>query len=194
MKRLLLLRHAKSDWQDDSLADHDRPLSARGQRASLSMSHFLASRWQPEAGESAAPRSEDKLDATSALPWPDLVLCSTALRAEETLAPLLEHLKPKKIRVEREQGIYTFDYPPLLARIKALPEAVTTVLMIGHNPAFERLADRLAGPGTDSKSHGVMRRKYPTCALAELCLEGPWADLEPGGARLVAFTRPKDLM
>lgn len=170
MKRLLLLRHAKSDWDDRSLADHDRPLSPRGERAAAMMGAWLAR----EA------------------PAPDLVLCSSALRTVQTAERVLAQLDSPP-PLETERALYLASTGAVLDRLHRVDAAVATCLVIGHNPTTEDLALALAGSAEEGLVERI-QRKYPTGALAELHFEAlQWRDLAPGGGHLVRFVRPKDL-
>lgn len=169
MTRLLLLRHAKSDWSTPGLDDFDRPLAPRGQRAAALMARHLADH---------APR-------------PDLVLCSPARRARDTLGLVLKPLDG--VPVCFEQALYVFDHPPLLARLRRLAAEVSCVLVIGHNPALEDLARALAGPASEPEAKAALVAKFPTAALATLETPASWAGLAAGSARLVDFTTPKSL-
>ena len=119
MKRLLLLRHAKSAGKDDPrLSDHERPLAPRGKRAAVAMGEHL--------------------------PVPDLVVCSSARRAVETW----ELARPglgRDVEVAFEDRLYTFDEEDLLGRVRELDDQLASVLMVGHNPAMEMLALELTG-------------------------------------------------
>jgi phosphohistidine phosphatase len=168
--RIHLLRHAKSSWDDPALADHERPLAKRGRKA-------------------AALLGEHLRDAGVA---PDLVLCSSAARAVETLEGIRSGLAPDT-RVEVEAGLYGAGVQALLRRLRALPEDVGSVMLIGHNPAIEELATELAGPGSDADAGDRMRVKYPTGGLATLVFDGPWGDLDWEVATLDAFVVPKQL-
>jgi phosphohistidine phosphatase len=167
MKRLFLLRHAKSSWEDSELADHDRPLAARGRRAAkLMRGHMLR--------EGITP---------------GLVLCSSSRRTVETLgriAPALDEAVPTLI----EQDLYAASAERLLDRLRAVEDDVESVLLIGHNPAIEDLALTLAGSGDKLPE---LRSKYPTGALATLEFDGRWNALRPGAARLTDFVSPKRL-
>lgn len=167
MKTLILLRHAKSDWADPELADHDRPLAARGR--------------------DAAPRMGAWLKAHG--PVPDLVLCSTATRARQTLALALEALgADPETRFDR--GLYLAGGAGVLARLRQAPDAAATVMVVGHNPDLEQLSRRLATTG-DRAALDRLAEKYPTAGLAVIALPaGRWAEAGPGG-RLVAFETPK---
>ena len=166
MNRLLLLRHAKSSWDDPSLADHERPLAPRGHRAAERMAEHLR----------------------SSVPHPDLVLCSSALRTRETLDRMSNAFGDAEVVVDDE--LYGATENDLLERLRAVAGRFETVAMIGHNPGIHDLAIVLAGSGVERDR---MREKFPTGALAVLGFDGPWQDLAPGGGRLEAFVTPKDL-
>ena len=171
MKTLLLLRHAKSAWSDPRLDDHDRPLSGRGERAAKAMADHVARR----------------------VPRPDLILCSTAMRTRQTLAPLLKCLDGTAPPISLEAGLYLASEDALLGRLQAVADDVPTVLLIGHNDGIGQLAADLAGDGPP-EALAALRAKYPTGALAVLRIpDGPWSDLRPGSAKLLEFVRPRDL-
>jgi phosphohistidine phosphatase len=166
-KRLYLLRHAKSSWKQPELADHERPLTGRGRRAANAIARHLREH-----------------DVT-----PELVLCSTARRARETL----ERLEPAlgTLAVRHEPELYRASADVLLERLHSVPDDVASVMLIGHNPAIEQLALDLAAP---SPGRRELEAKFPTAALATLVFPGPsWRDIERGGAELVSLVRPRDL-
>jgi phosphohistidine phosphatase len=163
----MLLRHAKSSWEEPGLADHDRPLAPRGRRACKLVAAHLSS-------EGIRP---------------DLVLCSPARRTRETLERIAPALG-EQAEVLIEDALYGASHRALLERLRGLADAVGTALLIGHNPAIQDLTLELAGDG--SEIAGV-RSKYPTAALATLEHLGSWRELQPGCAALVAFVRPKEL-
>ena len=168
MRRLWLLRHAKSSWDDPRIPDQDRPLSERGRRAAALMATHAA----------------------SAQIRPDLVLCSSAARTRETLAIVLPSLGDT-LRISIEDDLYSFEAREMLDRLRAIPDDVGSVLMIGHNPGSEVLAARLAAGGQDLER---MLTKYPTAALATLDLDAEgWADVRTGCGFLVSFVAPADL-
>jgi phosphohistidine phosphatase len=120
---------------------------------------------------------------------PELVLCSSARRAQETLAgiaPALRDDTPVKV----EADLYHASERDLLERLRAIPDAVQSAMLIGHNPAIHALTLNLAGEGAELPS---VARKYPTGALATLTFTGTWGDLEPRAAKLAGFVKPKDL-
>ena len=164
-RTLYVLRHAKSSWDDRDLVDHDRPLSNRGRRATAVMlDHFTAEGIKP-----------------------DLVLCSSALRARQTLEGILAALGEPAVSVERE--LYGACADDLLGRIARVPESSTSVLLIGHNPGLQDLVVLVAERGDVDD----IRTKFPTVALATLAFRGTWSDLRPGRAHLSAYVTPKGL-
>ena len=97
VKIILLLRHAKSAWGQPGLDDHDRPLNKRGERAAEAMAEHIVHN---------APR-------------PDLILCSTAVRTRQTLAPLVKRLGAPAPPIALENGLYLASEDVLLAHIRA---------------------------------------------------------------------------
>ena len=171
VKNILLLRHAKSAWNTAHQSDHDRPLNDRGERAARTMADHMAAK----------------------TPRPGLILCSTAARTRQTLAPLVKTLGSPTPPISLEKQLYLASESDLLERLQSLPEAVETVLLIGHNEGIGQLAAALAGRGP-REALQRLREKYPTGALAMLTLaQGSWSALAPGTCELLAFVRPRDL-
>ncbi len=173
MVRLLLLRHAKSDWSGEA-GDHERPLSGRGKKAVPRVAaHMRKQGYQPQA-----------------------VLCSTAKRARETLELLLQRLAvPAAIHYQRE--LYLAEWPQLLAEIRSVPTDGSPLLLVGHNPGLEQLALALAlqrqSPAERARTE-KLAAKFPTAALAVLDFDiADWSQAKPGSGKLVDFVRPKDL-
>jgi phosphohistidine phosphatase len=166
--RLWLLRHAKSSWSDERLPDHDRPLARRGELAADRMSEYLAAE----------------------VIRPQLVLCSSALRARQTLARVLPGLGDE-LEVRVEPDMYTFDGSGLLERIRRLPEELSSAMLIGHNPSIQHFASNLAGSGPRLDD---LRAKFPTGALAEIELPAAtWAETAGFTGELTRFVVPKEL-
>ena len=165
-RRLVLLRHAKSDWPD--VADHERPLAKRGRRDAPAVG-----RWLGESGH-----------------VPDAVVCSTALRARQTWelasAGLAEAVPQAAPAVSFEPRVYEATVLGLLMLVREFPPDWRTALVIGHNPGLAELTTGLAGPEQQPPPH------FPTAAVAVLGLPGPWTEAGPGEARLLAFTVPAD--
>lgn len=165
-RRLLLLRHAKSSWDDPSLADRDRPLSGRGRRAAERMGRYLVERELV----------------------PVTVLCSPSLRTRETL----ERLALGVTNVELEDLLYGATADELRTAVRDVSDDVDPVLVIGHNPGMQDLAVDLAGdqPGDDADR---LRAKFPTAALAVFEVDGSWSELAAERSRLVSLVVPKEL-
>jgi phosphohistidine phosphatase len=165
MKRLFLLRHAKSSWDESGLADHERPLAKRGRQASKVIAEHLR---------------EEKIR-------PELVLCSPSARTRQTLERIGLG-DDAEVRIVDE--LYGASAGDLLEVLYGVADDVGSVMVIGHNPGIEDLALQLAGSGEELER---MREKFPTAALATLEFDGAWGELAPGGAELVAFVKPKEL-
>jgi phosphohistidine phosphatase len=166
-RRLVLLRHAKSDWPD--VADHDRPLAKRGRRDAP-----VVGRWLGASGYR-----------------PDAVICSTALRARQTwelVSSGLAAVAPGASPVVRyEPRVYEATVLGLLMLVREFDTAWRTAAIVGHNPGLAELIAGLASP--DSAPPPA----FPTAAVAVLGLPGPWAEAAPEEARLLAFVVPAQL-
>jgi phosphohistidine phosphatase len=167
LRRLVVLRHAKSAWPE-GVPDHERPLGPRGLRDA------------PAAGRALA--EADCL--------PDLALCSTAVRARQTweLASAQWGTPPA---VRYEPRLYGAGVPTLLDVVRETPGEVRTLLLVGHNPGLEELVLDVAGEGLDDGLEQV-RTKFPTSAIAVLAWRGStWRDLAPGTALLTWTVVPR---
>jgi phosphohistidine phosphatase len=162
-RRLVLLRHAKSDWPED-VADHDRPLAARGRRDAP-----LAGRWLARHGHA-----------------PDAVICSTARRARETWDLAAGALEATPA-VRFESRVYGATVLALLMLVREIPDEQSVVAIVGHNPGLAELAVGLAAPPPQPPA------SFPTAAIAVLGLPGTWSNAGPGEARLLAFATPADM-
>ena len=168
-RRLVLLRHAKSDWPD--VADHDRPLAKRGRRDAP-----VIGRWLGTSGY-----------------VPDAVVCSTARRARETWELVATGLAaaapgPSHVPAVRyEPRVYEATVLGLLMLVREFDPAWRTALIVGHNPGLAELTVGLASPDSPSP------QAFPTAAVAVLGLPGSWSEAAPGEARLLAFTVPAEL-
>ncbi|MFF7791743.1 histidine phosphatase family protein [Streptomyces sp. NPDC007991] len=167
LRRLVVLRHAKSAWPLD-VADHERPLAPRGRRDAPAVGRALA--------------------AADCLP--DLALCSTAVRARQTWElAAAEWGTPPPVRFDRR--LYAASPAGLLAVVHEVSAEVETLLLIGHNPGLEELVLALAGDGLDDTLERV-RTKFPTSAVAVLSWHGTtWRALAPGTALLTSVTVPR---
>ena len=171
MKRLCLLRHAKSDWSDPASDDFHRPLNERGARAADFMAGYIA-----------------------ACPYrPDTVICSTATRAKDTCTPVTKELGSDVPVIYREE-LYHAMPDQMLAEIHRAPDSADTLLVIGHNPGLVLLAMALAQDPDDEVSLRISRG-VPTGGFIVFDFDiDRWADLEEGKGTPVFFGRPRDLM
>lgn len=172
MRQLLLLRHAKSSWDDVSLPDRERPLNPRGRQAAAAIRQAI-----------------HRLGL-----MPDLILVSPARRTMETLAAL-EPWDDTPL-IEPLDSLYLADPTQLLAALHTVPETVRSVMLIGHNPGLHDLA--MALTGAEALTRGTAEERalaggFPTGALAEFTIAGAWWDLRAGGGRLVRFLTPRAL-
>lgn len=192
-RRLILLRHAKSDWPD--VPDRDRPLAKRGRRDAPRIG-----RWLREHGYQ-----------------PDVVVVSAATRTRQTWDLVAPELGGSPA-VHFEPRAYAASALTLLYLARELPERYRTALLIAHNPGLEDLATSLAAPPeshpappeshrapgppetaaaipgpttTDSGPRPAL--SLPTAAVAVFEFPGDWPSLTPGHARLTSLTTPADL-
>lgn len=170
MKRIYLLRHAKSSWDDVAMDDFQRPLNSRGRKAARRMGKYL---------------NEQGIR-------PNMILCSAATRTRATYDILENSLEG--VPVSFEDGLYEASRGDLLHRLQRLDGHLHTVLMIAHNPGLEKLALALCGGHGDPAAVEKLEQKYPTGTLAILETMVPhWPELDAGTCRLIDFIRPKDL-
>jgi phosphohistidine phosphatase len=167
-RELLILRHAKSDWDSGAAIDFDRPLSRRG-----------------------------KGDAPKVGAWlyreglvPDYVVSSPAERARQTAVKVCKGLELAKKRIVWDPELYEAGVPALLDCLSRCPADVSTVLLIGHNPGLESLLAHLVGDELEFPADGKL---LPTAAIARLEMPEDWSNLAAGCAQLVSVTRPKSL-
>jgi phosphohistidine phosphatase len=169
MLRLILLRHAKSDWPAGA-PDHDRPLASRGRKAAAAMGRYMA-------GQGLRP---------------DLALVSSAARARETwglVRPAFAGVVPER----QEKRIYEAGITALLGLVRETEDATKVLLMVGHNPGFENLARELSGTGA-KVDLARLAQKYPTAGLAVIDFDlAHWSEVGKAGGRLERFATPKSI-
>ncbi|HEX6610982.1 MAG TPA: histidine phosphatase family protein [Hyphomicrobiaceae bacterium] len=169
MLTLYLFRHAKSAWDDPSLADFDRPLATRGESAAPAMAAYMKAKGLQ----------------------PDLVLCSAARRTRDTWALMAGTLgQPRTTYLDE---IYEAEPSALATTIRRAPSDARRLMLIGHNPGLEDLAHGLIASG-DRDGRKALAEKFPTAALAVIDFDiETWRDLAPATGRLTLFMTPKRL-
>lgn len=171
MLNLLLMRHAKSSWDNPSLDDFERPLNKRGTGAATAIGARLASTG----------------------PAPGLVLCSTAVRTRATLALVLREIDATAPQVIFDDALYLADAETLLARIRETDGRHRTIMVVAHNPGLHTLAVELAGHGRrellDELAH-----HFPTAALAHITFRSnDWRAIKPASGELADYVLPRKL-
>lgn len=169
MLELLLLRHAKSDWGRPELADRDRDLAPRGIKAAAAMGQEIRRR---------------RLE-------PDLVLCSSAVRARRTWDLASAELgSPPQLRILATLYLAS---PRMMLSIVHRQTGVRRLMLVGHDPGMHELANELIGKGAPEDVAAVAM-KFPTGALALFRFAAErWDAVEAGRGELALFLRPRDL-
>jgi phosphohistidine phosphatase len=161
MKTLYLLRHAKSSWKDDSLLDIERPLNKRGRKAAETVGRFL---------------KKKRI-------IPDLVLCSTAVRARET-AEIVMEAAGRSPDIHFDERIYEADPERLLEVVTQIDKAKKRVFLVGHNPGLEEFLELLT----------ATVKSMPTGTLSKVVLETTdWAKAGDVSGTLEWIRKPKKL-
>lgn len=169
MLSLLLLRHAKSSWDDSALDDFDRPLNSRGLKTAPLIGQWMMDR-------RLIPR---------------LIICSGSRRTRETLGLVLPFMRgDQDIRIE--DGIYNADGAhDLLGRLHSIGKEADPVMIIGHNPAMQDLVLTLSGSG-DPDDLQQVATKFPTASLAEIQFTATdWAKVAAGDGTLKSLMMPR---
>ncbi|MFF3056136.1 SixA phosphatase family protein [Streptomyces sp. NPDC057909] len=166
-RRIVLLRHAKAEWSQDS--DHERPLAERGRKDA------------PVAGRKL-------VDSGIVI---DLALCSTAVRTRETWK-LAVHEMPHRPKTVYEERLYEASLGELIALLNETPDDVQNLLLIGHNPGMHAVADALAGSAEGETMARMTRGGFPTAAFAVIEFSGSWKGVEHGMGKLVEYWTPND--
>lgn len=122
MKKVFLMRHAKSSWKDANVPDHDRPVKKKGEKDVKAMAKMLKHKKH----------------------LPDLILCSSAERAKQT-AVLFKKASSYEGKIEYNDKLYMAEVPELIAALKESPKKAKSVMVIGHNPGLEALLQTLTG-------------------------------------------------
>ncbi len=162
IKRLTLIRHAKSSWDDAHLSDHARGLNERGRRNALRMGETLDAR-------------NIKFD---------LVLCSSATRARETLALLRKQLEIEDDAVNYLNDLYCASAPTLIELIQKVDNDKNNIAIVAHNPGLEDLAAMLI----------KNNETFVTCSMLQIEFEvDSWKQVDTVTGRQTLFLSPKML-
>jgi phosphohistidine phosphatase len=168
MHKLHLLRHAKSSWKQD-VKDHQRRLNRRGREAARRVGrHF------PETAEAL-----------------DLILCSSALRARETMDLFLAELRMRP-RSNVEDELYAASQEKLMGRLRGLTEDEVNVLLVGHNPGLHELAITLADTSS-VRFRALASGKFPTAARVSFRISDCWSALGRSRYELVDYVTAESL-
>lgn len=171
MKKVILVRHGKSSWDNPDLDDHDRPLNPRGRAAAPVIAGWLDRRRHR----------------------PDIVLCSSAQRTRETasrMASVIEDMPTPLI----DEGLYHASPKAILERLRGLDSDLGTVMVIGHNPGLSALSRKLSGPNVRRRCARAFEH-FPTAAAAVFTADiDRWKDLSYGETDFIDFARPKELV
>ena len=161
MKTLYVLRHAKSSWDDCSLSDFERPLNERGIKT--------------------APLMGKEMKKNGFIP--EIIVCSTAKRAEQT-AKLVKETAEFKEEIKFEEAIYEASVTTLLHIVSKVDNEFGSALIVGHNPGFENLVRVLTGKIEAMPTAGL--------AVIDLKIEN-WNEINAESGNLREFIRPKEL-
>jgi phosphohistidine phosphatase len=170
MRRLILLRHAKSDRGILGVPDHSRPLNPRGKEAAARIGAYMAKHHLV----------------------PDQVLCSTAQRARDTWEAV-EKAFSDHSAATFDKRLYEADANGILAVLQEVKPEAHTVVVVGHNPTLHDLANQLIAAG-DIDERANLHQKLPTGALVviDFAVDG-WADVHAHSGRLDRFVTPRSL-
>jgi len=167
-KELLILRHAKSDWNAKHTIDRDRPLNKRGRRDAQLMGDWMVQQKR----------------------MPDIVLCSLATRATSTLEYVLAEIGADDITVDYQESLYIAELTTLLEIISKIPESTQRLLIVGHNPGLKELVTYLSDRKIEKTGKGKI---FTTANLAVLELPDGFGQLQKHAGKLISLIRPKEL-
>nr|WP_213395649.1 histidine phosphatase family protein [Yoonia sp.] len=162
---LILIRHAKSSWDDPFMDDHARVLNDRGRGAAPAIGAWLAAQGHV----------------------PDVMLCSDAARTQETAALILPHLTPTPA-LQLVPALYHASPDMMLNLLRK--QTARRIAMIGHNPGIAMFADGMIGKRPAHPRFG----DYPTCATCVITFDtADWGNAARHSGSCTAFITPADL-
>lgn len=169
MKHLILMRHAKSSWDNSDLDDHERPLNARGVAGAAKMGEWLKNlNLKPDHG-----------------------IVSDAVRAQQTWSGVLNIIGD--VRATHTREMYLAGPDGMLDLIQKAPDAAQTVMLVGHQPGMSALTQLLADgsePAMRTRAYGA----FTTGATAVLDIPvETWKHVQFGAATFRRFATPKEL-
>lgn len=161
MKRLFLIRHAKSSWDEEGLADFERPLNKRGKRDAPFMASLL---------------KKEKIK-------PDLIISSPAVRALSTAEKFAEEFEYPPDKIILEKSIYLSGLKELESIVQSIPDKHSTVFIFGHNPALTNYANHLGSKIIDNiPTCGIVGLEFKG---------KNWREVERGSGKTFLFEFPK---
>jgi phosphohistidine phosphatase len=138
-KTLLLMRHAKSDWKQPGLSDHDRPLNARGRKAAPAMAdQLLENGWRV-----------------------DVILASSAVRVQQTVSLMHDHWSTSA-EIWTVPALYLASSTQIMLEVQALHDSWNSVLVVAHNPGLAQLVSQLSGRDTEMPTAAVAIFEFAT--------------------------------
>ena len=167
-RQLAVVRHAKARQSSPGDVDHERPLTKKGMDDARALGKWLA----------------DQVGHV------DRVLTSSALRAVQTWQGAAEALSGNP-SVDALDELYQSDPGTVLRAIRRVDDDVRRLVVVGHEPTQSALVLALAGDDSDPDAVQELEEGYRTGAVALLEVDGPWSELRPQDARLVAFAVPR---
>ena len=164
MVQLIIWRHAKSDWDNPGLPDHERPLNKRGRRDREIMARYIENSFAPE-----------------------LVICSTARRTRETVITLSD-----KDKIIYSEALYQAMHVDLMEIARSHGNDHACVMLVGHNPGMEMLAGRMENTAPEIAAR--FADKYPTCSLAQISWSCGWDEIDFSNCAVTDYQNPSRLI
>lgn len=168
-RELVILRHAKSDWDTAAATDFERPLAKRGRKNAPVMGRWM---------------KKNKI-------IPDYIISSPAERAKQTLELVLDKMNVDPMQVHYDKFVYMASLQTLLDVLGQAPKAVHRVLLVGHNPGLDNLLEFLCEKDLNYTDSGKL---LTTASLARIALPKDWRQLSKSCGQLLNLARPKEII